>query len=78
MNKLITMPARGWTHSEHNQHDHERALGNRAGVLVFVSRKEEQSTEADLLDIQAYEDMLDCLREEQASGISGRRLVELP
>ena len=67
-----------WTHGESNEHDHERALGDRARLVVLVLREEEQRRETDLHNIQPYEDVLHGLREEQASSLPVRRLVEPP
>ena len=63
---------------EGNEHDHQRALRHRTGVLGLVHCEEEERGEADLLDVHPHEHVLDRLGEEQPAGVARGRLVELP
>ena len=66
------------THSERDKDNHECAFWHSARVSVLVLRQEEQRRETDLLDVHPDENVLHRLREEQSTGLSSRRLVELP
>lgn len=66
------------TNRDDDKHDHQRALGNRTLFLVAVLRKEEQSSETDLLDVQSDEHVLDSFGEEEASRVVCTGLLELP
>jgi len=57
-------------HRENDQNDQKRALGDRARRVMIVLRKEEQSTQAELLDIKPNKNMLDRLGEEESTGFA--------
>lgn len=66
------------TYSADDEHDHQRALWDRAWVIVPILSEEEQRREADLLDVQTNEDVLEGLGEEQPARVARARLLQLP
>lgn len=66
------------TYSEHDQDDHKSTLRNSTGIPIRILSQKEQRAQADLLNIQPNEDMLDCFGEEQSTRIARRRLLILP
>ena len=66
------------TYREEDENNHQSTHWDSARSFVFVLREEEEGGQANLLDIHAYKNVLDCLGEEQATGLTGRRLIKLP
>ena len=65
-------------HREDNQYDHDTTLRKGARLVILVLREEEQSTQAELLDIQPDKYMLNCLGEEEPARVARMRLVVDP
>lgn len=59
-----------------DEDDHERALGDADVLLLVVLSEEEETSEADLLDVEADKDVLECLGVEESSGLGSGRGVD--
>jgi hypothetical protein len=46
------------THSNGDEHNHQRALGNCRGIALIVAREEGQRAKANLLNIQSDKDVI--------------------
>lgn len=66
------------THCDEDQDDHQNTLWERRDLAVAIAGKEEQCGQADLLDVQADEELADGLGEEQPSSVHLRLLVDYP
>ena len=63
------------TYRADDQDDHQDGLRKRRNIAVPVPSQEEQSTQANLLDVDPNKDMGDCFREKQTASIPGSWLI---
>ncbi len=66
------------TYCEYYQDNHECAFGYGTLFHILILCEEEQRSQADLLNIQANEYVLERFGEEKSACIARTRLVELP
>lgn len=66
------------THSQNDQNNAERSLGDACSFLVLILSEEEQRGETDLLEVETDKYVRHGLGEEQTAGVARLGHVELP